>query len=197
MMDNPGYNLPLVAGDGPRIAENVQHRERTTTMDVQKAANIILNVLEGAHAHKVTGDPGGLTKYGITERSYPHLDIRNLTYADAAVIFETDFWVECKCNELLFPLNVYVADAAFNQGTGAAKKMLQKAIGTVAVDGILGRKTHAAIERIPPKELAARFNTQRQLRYFGTRNFDRFGEGWLNRVNRLTNYVYAGADQWA
>ena len=37
------------------------------------------------------GDPGGETKWGISKRSYPHLDIQSLTRDDAKVIYRRDF----------------------------------------------------------------------------------------------------------
>lgn len=44
----------------------------------------------------VEGDAGGLTKYGISKRSYPHLDIANLTKEKAAEIYRRDFWPPIK-----------------------------------------------------------------------------------------------------
>ena len=40
----------------------------------------------------VSGDPGGLTNFGISQRSYPNVDIRNLTRDAAAAIYRRDFW---------------------------------------------------------------------------------------------------------
>ena len=37
-------------------------------------------------------DPGGLTKFGISQRSYPDIDIRNLTLDQAKAIYLRDFW---------------------------------------------------------------------------------------------------------
>ena len=38
-------------------------------------------------------DPGGLTKYGISQRAYPSLDIASLTVEQAAVIYHQDYWL--------------------------------------------------------------------------------------------------------
>src|ERR1039458_5408099 len=38
-------------------------------------------------------DPGGLTNYGISKASYPNLDIKNLTVAQATAIYLRDFWL--------------------------------------------------------------------------------------------------------
>ena len=37
-------------------------------------------------------DPGGETNWGISKRSYPNVDITNLTRAEAKVIYREDFW---------------------------------------------------------------------------------------------------------
>lgn len=68
-------------------------------------------------------DPGGETKYGISKRAYPHLDIKNLTLADALNLYYTDYWYVGRSEA--FPLNVCVLDCAVNNGTGTAKKFLQ------------------------------------------------------------------------
>lgn len=48
---------------------------------------------EGGYEPPGTGDPGGETNFGISQRSFPHLDIKNLTREDAIVIYERDFWI--------------------------------------------------------------------------------------------------------
>lgn len=37
-------------------------------------------------------DPGGETKYGISKRSYPHLNIKDLTIEQAKSIYKKDWW---------------------------------------------------------------------------------------------------------
>jgi hypothetical protein len=39
-------------------------------------------------------DPGGETKYGISKRSYPNLDIKGLSVDAAVDIYYRDFWVK-------------------------------------------------------------------------------------------------------
>ena len=45
-------------------------------------------------------DPGGETKYGIAKRSYPNVDVRNLTRAQAVDIYRRDFWQRVRGDEL-------------------------------------------------------------------------------------------------
>ena len=41
-------------------------------------------------------DSGGETKYGISKRSYPNLDIKNLTKKQATDIYKVDFYNKMK-----------------------------------------------------------------------------------------------------
>lgn len=47
---------------------------------------------EGGYVNDVN-DPGGETRYGISKRSYPNLDIKNLTLDQAKAIYRRDFWL--------------------------------------------------------------------------------------------------------
>ena len=100
-------------------------------------------------------DPGGLTKWGISQRAHPALDIANLTREQALDIYTRDYWHRCRCDELsLGALGValMVFDSAVNLGTGAAAKLLQRAVN-VSVDGVLGPTTMAAARSMPAREL--------------------------------------------
>ena len=73
-------------------------------------------------------DPGGETKYGISKRSYPDLDIPNLKREDAEAIYRKEYWDKCKCSDLPHGIDLLTFDAAVNQGPEAAIKMLQRAL---------------------------------------------------------------------
>ena len=68
-------------------------------------------------------DPGGETKYGISKRAYPNVDIRTLSLSDALVFYHRDYWFVASSSP--FPLNVCVLDCAVNNGTKTAKQFLQ------------------------------------------------------------------------
>jgi lysozyme family protein len=137
-------------------------------------------------------DPGGLTKWGISKRAHPEVDVENLTREGAGQIYHRDYWEMASCDRLPWPLNLFVFDAAVNQGVIPAKKMLQAATGRTAADGIFGPKTMAAIAHWPSDELAARFMAKRALRYVGTRNFDKYGYGWLKRLALVAMQAHDG-----
>jgi lysozyme family protein len=72
-------------------------------------------------------DPGGETKYGISKRSYPDVDIKNLTREKAAEIYKRDYWAKVGGDSLPFPFDVLAFDSAVNCGPGRALKWLGEA----------------------------------------------------------------------
>jgi lysozyme family protein len=89
-------------------------------------------------------DPGGETNWGISKRSYPQLDIKSLTRADAARIYLTDFWKPV-AGSLPLSVTFQLFDFAVNSGIGNAVRCLQRVVGAVP-DGVWGQfsKTAAA-----------------------------------------------------
>jgi len=72
-------------------------------------------------------DMGGETKFGISKKAYPNLDIPNITEAQAAAIYKRDYWDKINADQL--PANIREAafDAAVNHGVGTAKRLLSEA----------------------------------------------------------------------
>lgn len=124
-------------------------------------------------------DPGGETKYGISKRAYPDLDIKSLTPEMAARIYRRDYWDACRCDALPPGLALMVFDAAVNQGQGTAIRMLQAA-ASVPVDGRVGPMTirAAGLDIVLPA-----FYSQRRERYEANKNFAIYGKGWLRRLD--------------
>jgi lysozyme family protein len=123
--------------------------------DYFPAAFAIVVGLEGGYTDD-PADPGGATKYGISQRAYPGLDIANLTLSAAQDIYREDYWPSAA--GLPWEMALCVFDCAVNQGTGAAHVL-----------------------RIQATD-AAHFMALRALRYTQTDDFDKFGQGWLNRL---------------
>ena len=156
--------------------------------DEFRAAVDLIIELEGGD--KLIEDTGGLTKWGISQRAYPDLDIASLTRSDAEDLYYRDYWKAAQADAFEYPVNLFLFDAAVNQGVNAATRMLQQAAGGLAVDGIIGPKTRKRVNSIAPWEMQALFMAQRALRYTGTRAFDKYGRGWLARLFRLAGSVY-------
>lgn len=126
-------------------------------------------------------DPGGETKFGIARRSFPHLDIKNLTRNDAKAIYRVNFWDAVHGDELPRQFAFQALDAAVNHGIGNAVRWMQRAIG-VADDGHIGPVTLAKVKRHDPADLVLLFNAERLEFYAKLSTFDAFGRGWTRRV---------------
>ena len=126
-------------------------------------------------------DPGGETQFGITKRSYPHLNIRDLTLDDARAIYRRDFWDRLQCDALPLAARFQVFDAAVNSGPGNAARWLQAAAG-VAQDGLIGPATRQAVDAMHPAALVARFNAARLLFMTSLSTWPTFSRGWARRI---------------
>lgn len=113
-------------------------------------------------------DAGGETKYGISKRQYPTLDIKNLTKEQAIEIYRKDFYERMNLN-LIKPELEFVAwklfDIGVNQGPGTAIRFLQNILD-IKEDGILGRDTATTINQYSdPKGLCQMLAIKQMLRY--------------------------------
>lgn len=136
-------------------------------------------------------DPGGETQWGISKRSYPTLNIRSLSRADAVKLYRRDFWQAAKCDQLPAAIGFQMLDAAVNHGMGNPARWLQRSAG-VADDGAVGPMTLAAVRMANQNDLLLRFNAERLEFYASLSTFARFGKGWTRRV--AGNLRYAAKD---
>lgn len=145
---------------------------------------------EGGYVFHVK-DPGGETNFGISKRSYPTLNIKNLTREQAKEIYRRDYWNVVKCDLLPHYLRLMAFDSAVNQGPQRAIGLLQAALG-VSVDGALGVETLKAANNANPEKLLKAYARVRLNRYCDDRNFATFGEGWTQRLLdvAVTSAVY-------
>ncbi len=148
------------------------------------ALDLILDLEGGERVTEDPADPGGLTKWGISARAYPDLDIRNLSREDAAAIYRRDYWQPLGCDEYPYATALMLFDTAVNQGPGTAARLAQSVAG-VAVDGILGPKSRAAIAAAHPVAFTAGMAVARLDRYRHARAANRFFRGWAARVVRV------------
>ena len=126
-------------------------------------------------------DPGGETKYGISKRAYPRLDIKALTLQDAQAIYRRDYWDKCRCGELPEGVAFDVFDAAVNSGPAQAARWLQAAVGA-KVDGIIGPATLAAARKLPAPTVRARLSGVRLEFMASLPTWPAFGRGWARRI---------------
>ena len=71
-------------------------------------------------------DSGGQTKYGISHKAYPELDIKNLTVKEAKQIYYEDYWIPSKSDSLPDQLKEIYFDMVVNFGRSGGAKVLQR-----------------------------------------------------------------------
>ena len=141
-------------------------------MSFAKALNFVLR-WEGGYTNDPT-DPGGETKYGISKRAYPHLNIKALTKEQAAQIYAKDYWDAAGCNECSEPkLAIALFDAAVNVGVGRVKKWLKEDFKTsqLSHEEFNARRQYYYTAEVKPSLRAVYLN------------------GWLNRLNDLRKFL--------
>lgn len=140
-------------------------------------------------------DPGGETKFGISKRDYPNLDIAALTREQARAIYYRDWWQRYRYAELPGPIAVKLFDLAVNIGPEHAARCLQCAVRAcgrrIADDGVLGRTTIAAARAANQLALLAALRSEAAGYYRVLAALERgrradgdreFLNGWLNRA---------------
>ena len=155
-------------------------------MNFDTAFDRLLGHEGGYINHK--NDPGGETKFGISKRSYPNVDIADLTLDDAKTLYKRDFWDRAQCDRLPPDLAFQVFDGAVNSGIGNSIRWLQEAAG-VAVDGVVGPLTLRKVGDMDTGIAIARYNGVRLKFMASLSTFDVFGRGWARRI--ATNLMEA------
>ena len=156
-----------------------------------------LMIFEGGYVLDELGlDPGGETKYGISKRSYPHLNIKSLTKKQAKEIYLKDWWEKYKYDKMATMCDGDYSEVAYrlfilavNIGAKSAHKCLQRGLlacgEELDVDGIIGEHTKRLLlsngHRIifPFRSEAAGF--YRSL-VAGRPELKPFLKGWLERA---------------
>lgn len=132
-------------------------------------------------------DPGGETKYGISKRAYPDVDIAELTEDDAADIYKRDYWDRIKGDDLPVGVACVVMDYAVNSGISRASKALQSVCGIANGDGIIGPASLNAVwvtvKNTSEEDVINAVTTQRQEFIRALKIYDTFGKGWERRID--------------
>jgi lysozyme family protein len=135
-------------------------------------------------------DPGGETKWGISKRSYPYIDIKSLTREDAKKIYLTDFWIPI-ANSVPSSVSFQLFDFAVNSGIQTAIRHLQRALG-VADDGYFGPISREAARQTSETDMLLLLNAERLDFMTRLRNWNDHGRGWARRI--AANLRYAAKD---
>ncbi|MEK0326830.1 MAG: putative peptidoglycan-binding domain-containing protein, partial [Nitrosopumilus sp.] len=108
-------------------------------------------------------------------------EVKALSMQEAQTIYKEKYWFEACCHFFSDAIAIAMFDCAVNQGVGRAKKLLQSAL-RVKVDGAIGPKTLAAVERAEEEELLRDFMAKRAMHYSGLKTLFTFGYGWFRRI---------------
>lgn len=150
--------------------------------------------IEGGYVFN-KNDPGGETKYGISKRSYPHLDIKNLTLDEAGDIYKRDFWDVIKLDQFN---DQSIAENIFWFGVHAGPitsiKCLQKALNKIGQpvisDGIIGKETLNSVNSVINPIFKLDALKLEQIQYYvkivnSKPSSKEFLLGWINRIFKI------------
>lgn len=133
-------------------------------------------------------DPGGKTRYGVTEAVARETgyrgDMRELPLELAQRIYLEKYWKPIRADDLPPGVRYATFDAAVNSGPAQATRWLQRALG-VEADGVIGPQTLAAAYAQDANALRMRMLAQR-LRFMTVLgNWPSFSRGWARRIADL------------
>lgn len=154
--------------------------------------------IEGDYVND-SADRGGETKYGVSKRSYPDVDIKNLTLEGAKKIYYRDFWNHRYLrleNIPEYKIALEVFDTAVNMGQFVAGQIFQKSLNAlnrnetdfpdIKEDGWIGDVTLAAYARVDKFIFLKVLNGYQFMCYAKIIENDpgqeRFFNGWMKRV---------------
>ncbi|MBS0596403.1 MAG: secretion activator protein [Proteobacteria bacterium] len=123
------------------------------------------------------------TNWGISAKSYPHLDIKNLSRDDAKEIYRSDFWQKMRCDSFNPGIGVALFKEGVNLGADRAAMILQGSL-KVQADGVIGPITIGVATSSPPEDVLVNFLAECLLARAGMKNFPRYGRGWFRRTVR-------------
>lgn len=135
-------------------------------------------------------DRGGLTRFGISARSNPGVNIAALTRDGAIEIYWREWWTRFGFDRLPAALAAKTFDLAVNIGAAHAIQCIQRALRAcgqpVAEDGVIGPGTVLAATRADADALMAAMRSEAAGYYrlvaANQTSGAEFLKGWLNRA---------------
>jgi lysozyme family protein len=154
--------------------------------------------LEGGYVNDPL-DPGGETKFGISKRSHPLIDIKNLTIDQAKEIYQNEYWFPIHLDQVSSArVASKIFDLAVNASPAKAVSVTQEALNLLTapthdpllIDGKMGNLTLRMVNlfRTPESEaaLVTAINGFMFVYYVtlchNDPKFYRFINGWMKRL---------------
>ena len=155
-------------------------------MNFDTALDLLLGHEGGYSDH--AADPGGKTRYGITEAVARQAgyqgDMRELPLDLANPVYLDRYWRPIRADDLPPGIRYVMFDAAVNSGHRQATLWLQRALG-VEADGVIGPQTLAAAYAQDMRALKLGLLAQRLRFMVGLTNWPAFSRGWARRIADL------------
>ena len=165
----------------------------------KKAVDFVINN-EGSYVFDLN-DSGGKTKYGISQKAYPSLNIKGLSLEDTIEIYYRDFWLKGNFEQIPDKnIATKLFDFTVNFGQRGATFVLQRALRAVGIsvkeDGLFGPVTLSAVisccmpegaeNRTKILMSALKSEAAGYYRLIAAKNpsQQKFLNGWLNRAYR-------------
>lgn len=135
-------------------------------------------------------DSGGATRFGISARAHPGVDIATLTRDAAVNIYWSEWWLRFGFARLPAALAAKTFDLAVNIGAAHAFECLQRALRAcgmpVTDDGALGAATIRAAQHADPVAAMSALRSEAAGYYRLVASKQKHGadfiKGWLNRA---------------
>jgi lysozyme family protein len=146
----------------------------------------------------VPGDAGGLTKFGLDQRSHPGVDIADLTRDQALAIYYDEDWKWRGIGLLPEKIAIALVDVRINGGFPI--RWLQIALNKISnldppltIDGDLGPKTLSAVQACNQSAVITYFLRERDARFesIATGPRAKFLAGWEQRDRDLEKFLAA------
>ena len=152
-----------------------------------EAAIEIVLAHEGGYVND-PDDPGGETKFGISKRSYPEVNIKDLTVEQAMEIYKRDWWDKYGYGRIDYPaIAAKIFDLSVNMGPHRAHIIAQMAVRRTTkdyldIDGMLGDLSIAAINKHPePGWLLDKIKLL-AVQYYVSLEKVKYLTGWVKRA---------------
>lgn len=156
-------------------------------MTFDEICEFIIDRIEGGYANDPR-DNGGETKWGISVKAHPELKgrIKDLTFEDAKKIYKSDYYTPSQLSKYPMKLRLAVMDGAINHGILGNSKLIQRSLNRLgsrlAIDGVVGPKTLAAVKGSDSIEFLAAYARTRLEFYRALSDYSWAGQGWENRI---------------
>ena len=168
----------------------------TTTIGFDAALDFVLG-WEGKITENVPGDPGGATKWGITQLDYddyrrsaflPIQSVFKATETEIRQIYRAHYWTPLKCDSMPYSVALVLFDTAVNVGVTRATRWLKLLLGIPSTADYMFAlnnyfKAHGAAALLA-SYLARRDAYYRTIGQPG-KTLNKFLQGWLNRTADL------------